>query len=812
MLAASAVALIASGSVQAARPRGAAPLTPAPQTARSEPSPRALFDQYCVTCHNQRRPAAGLALDAAAPQSVGATSEMWEKVVKKLRSGSMPPPGNPRPNPAAYNAAASWLETEIDRAAAAHPNPGRVRLHRLNRAEYTAAVGDLLSLRTDVQTMLPADEGGYGFDNIADVLSISPALLERYMSAAVKISRLAIGDPALSQVVETYNLPRNAVQTDRISDDLPFGTRGGAALRHHFPLDGEYVLRVRMYRMFNENQIIGLDKHEQLDVRVDGERVKVFTVGGDCEDKATDPKCVNAGGGLGSQYDRTADDGLEVRFAAKAGTRVVGVAFLKTTSAPEGVTPSRLPVTSNSFWSAAYDRAEMAIERVQISGPFNATAPGDTPSRREIFVCRPTGSQDEKACATKILGRLARRAYRRPVSDRDVQTLLGFYETGRNEVGFERGIQFALERLLVAPDFLFRAERDPATVAPGGSYRLSDLELASRLSFFLWSSIPDDELLDVAARGKLKDPAVLEQQVRRMLGDPRATALVKNFGGQWLYLRNMRQVRPDAQAYPEFDDNLREALQRETELFLESQLRADRSVVELLTANYTFLNERLAQHYGIPNVYGTHFRRVAYPDDTRAGLLGQGSVLTVTSYSTRTSPVLRGKWLLENLLGAPPPAPPPNVPPLDENDKAKPTSVRERLEQHRRNPVCASCHSQMDPLGFALENFDGIGQWRTIGEGGAAVDASGILPDGTRFNGPAEFRKALLTHREEFVGTVTERLLTYALGRGVEYFDMPAIRKIQRDAEPAGDRWSSLILGIVKSAPFQMRTTEIRNP
>ncbi len=814
---------------------------------------RAILDRYCVTCHNERVRTAGLMLDTIAIEHVSDRADVWEKVVRKLRAGAMPPAGRPRPDKTIYEGFASWLENELDRAATAYPSPGRPPVHRLNRAEYTNAIRDLLALEIDGRSLLPTDESGYGFDNIADVLSISPGLLERYLLAAQKISRLAIGDPSMEPVVETYRLPMVLIQEDRMSDDLPFGSRGGTVIRHHFPLDGEYIVRIRLQRVLNTPVIRGLDNREQLDVRLDGTRLTLFAVGGECVG-SKEPRCIRPAGVVpASEYERTADEGLEVRFRAKAGMRRIGLAFRKNTSADtEGAGPARLP-GGHSAYAFAQDTL-MSVDRVQIEGPFDATGPGDTASRRRIFVCRPgdaserseprgaafagrkreAGNQlrpaspklapegerrrvqgtprsieDEDGCARDILATLAGRAYRRPHTDRDVETLLSFYRTGRSRGSFETGIQLALERLLVSPEFLFRVERDPANAPPGSAYRLSDVELASRLSFFLWSSIPDDELLDVASRGKLRDPTVLEQQVRRLLDDARAGALVTNFGGQWLYLRNMRVVAPDPETFPEFDGNLREAFQRETELFLDSQLREDRSVLELLTANYTFVNERLARFYGIPNVYGTHFRRATYPDDRRAGLLGHGSLLTVTSYSTRTSPVVRGKWLLENFLGAPPPPPPANVPPLKEDgDGAAPTSGRQRLEQHRANPVCASCHAPMDPLGFALENFNGIGKWRTS-EARFSIDATGLLPDGTKFDGPAEFRKALLGQRDEFVNTVAEKLLTYALGRGLEYYDMPAIRKITRDAAPSDYRWSSLILGIVKSTPFQMRAAEL---
>jgi hypothetical protein len=763
----------------------------------------ALLERYCFGCHNERLKTAGLILDRMDLAHVAAGAETWEKVVRKLRAGLMPPPSSPRPDKATLDQFATSLEKALDEAARSTPNPGRALIRRLNRTEYTNAVRDLLGLEIDGRALLPTDESAYGFDNIADALTTSPGLLERYLIAAQKISRLAIGDPEMRPVVESYKFPLTRVQEERMSEDLPLGTRGGAAIPHYFPADGEYVIKLRLQRVLNTSVIRGLANRETLDVRLDGVLVKRFVVGGECVG-SKEPRCIKPPGLVqASEYERTADDGLELRVAVKAGPRRLGIAFAKRVGAqPEGASPLRMPAGHSSF---AYDQNyDMGVELVQVEGPFDVSGVGDTPSRRMVFTCSPTAGQEEISCARTIIGRLARRAFRRPISEADLETLLPFYQAGRRHRGFEGGIQHAIERLLVSPEFLFRIERQPASAAPGSVYRVSDVDLASRLSFFIWSSIPDEELLEVAARGRLGDPGVLSAQVQRMLRDSRARSLVTNFAGQWLYVRNMPFVSPDPEAFPEFDGNLREAFQRETELFLESQLRDDRGVVELLTANYTFVNERLARLYEIPNVYGSHFRRVTLPDDRRAGLLGHGSVLTVTSYATRTSPVVRGKWLLENILGAPPPPPPANVPPLPEGgDGPTPTTVRARLEQHRNNPTCASCHRPMDPLGFALENFNGIGKWRTV-DGNAPIDASGTLPDGARFDGPAAFRRALLTHQHAFVHTLIEKLLTYALGRGVEHFDMPAIRRIMRDAGPEY-RWSSLVLGIARSVPLQMR-------
>jgi mono/diheme cytochrome c family protein len=786
---------------------------------------RAVLNQYCVVCHNEQLRTAGLVLSKLNVANVPEGAEVWEKVIGKLRTGAMPPAGMPRPDKATYDALATYLETALDRAALANPNPGRVSIHRLNRAEYRNAVRDLLATDIDVESLLPVDDSGYGFDHIADVLSVSPMLLVRYMSAAGKVSRSAIGDPNVLPNLETYDVPYLLTQDERMSEDLPFGSRGGIAIRHNFPVDGEYLIKVRLQRagIEHDRQIIGLTDPHQLDVRVDGERIKLFTVGEAQPGNSGSATETSGKKKFGYDY-RSADDAdahLEVRFPAKAGTRLVGVNFLNDAWEREGALDStlaefRLLDKSSEGRSDSPGTKEdpPAVSQVSISGPYNPKGLSETPSRRKIFVCRPANGADELPCASKILSTLARNAYRRPATAGDLQPLLNLYKAGRKDGNFETGIGMALQRILVSPEFLFRIEHDPGNVAAGAAYRISDLELASRLSFFLWSSLPDNQLLNLAAAGKLKEPAVLEQQVRRMLADSRSTALVSNFFGQWLYLRNMPGVHPDQDAFPEFDENLREAFQQETQLFLESNLREDRSVLDLLNADYTFVNERLARFYGIPNVYGAHFRRVSLDGhEERRGLLGQGSILTVTSYANRTSPTIRGKWLLTNVLGTPPPPPPPDVPSLKETPpNGKVLTMRERMEQHRSNAACAVCHAQMDPLGFALENFNGVGEWRTISEAGSAVDASGVLPNGVKFNGPAELRKVLLSHPEQFANTVTDRLLTYAMGRGVEYYDQPAIRKITREAASNNYRWSSLILGIVNSVPFQMRMSKPQEP
>ncbi len=773
-------------------------------------SHRALLDRYCVTCHNERLRTAGLTLDTVDVANVVGEAEVWEKVVRKLRAGAMPPGGRPRPDRGASAALVAWLETELDRAAAESPNPGRrPAVHRLNRTEYANAVGALLDLEVDARELLPADDTDvHGFDNIANVLSTSPALLERYMSAARKVSRRAIGIAPAGPSLHTYEVPQELFQAARMSEDLPFGSRGGFAIRHHFPVDAEYVIRVRLQRSLY-GHVRGIATRHELDVRLEGALLQRFSVGG--EDAGPPPPSGFAGTVDASpeweKYASEADAGLDVRVRVKAGTRVVGVSFVPQVWVAEDVRQPRH--TGFGADTSAMLESDPAVESVEIGGPYGVEGPGETPSRERVFVCRPTGPSDEATCAATILSTLARRAYRRPVTEADIETLLGFYNA-RPGASFDARIQLGLQMILADPEFLYRVEYDPPDLPDGTVYRISDLELASRLSFFLWSSIPDDELLAVATRGELSDPAVLRQQVRRMLADARSRALVENFTGQWLVLRNIKDVEPDPNLLPEFDENLREAFQRETELFVESQLRDDRSVVDLLSADYTFLNERLARHYGIPNVYGSHLRRVRVDGTERGGLLGHGSLLTVTSYPNRTSPVLRGKWLLENILGAPPPEPPPDVPALEERGAdGQPQSVRARLEAHRANPVCAACHAPMDPLGFALEHFDAVGMWRST-DAGTPIDASGTLPDGRAFQGFAGLRELLVTeYRDQFVSTVVEKLLTYALGRELHYYDAPAVRQIRQTAASTDHRWSSIILGIIESTPFQMRRAEL---
>ncbi|HEX6999885.1 MAG TPA: DUF1592 domain-containing protein [Gammaproteobacteria bacterium] len=751
----------------------------------------ATIGRYCLDCHDYAQQEGGISLERPDLINVAADAAKWEKVIRKLGANQMPPPGEPRPDPQDRKALVAYLETSLDAAAAEHPNPGRVGVHRLNRTEYGNAIRDLLALEIDPAEYLPADDEGYGFDNIADVLRVSPSLLEQYLAAASKIAVLAVGDPETRAVTSVYRAPPDLSQRGHV-EGLPLGTRGGILIRHHFPLDGEYELRVFLLRNI-VGYMTGLEWPHQLEVAVDGERVFLATVGGEEDNAMSDANFAAAANAI--------DERLRVRVPVTAGMHEVTVAFLRK-SAAETHEPLELHTRN-------LDLQDMngipVLDYVTVTGPLEAVGSGDTDSRRRIFVCRPQSAADEEPCAREILGTLAHRAYRRPVTDEDLELLLRFYRAGRQRGTFETGVQNALRVILASPAFLFRAEPDPEGVAPGTLYPVPDLALASRLSFFLWSSLPDDELLAAAEQGRLSDPEEYERQVRRMLADPKAESLVTNFAAQWLYLRNLKSVRPDVEEFPNFDDNLRQAMRRETELLFESIMREDRSVVELLTADYTFVNERLARHYGIPNVYGSHFRRVEVSDPNRRGLLGHASILTVTSYPNRTSPVLRGKWILQNVLGTPPPPPLPNVPALEENVAGKPPrTLRERLEEHRKNPICASCHDVMDPIGLALENFDAIGRWRTV-EAGGPVDASGRLADGTPVEGPVDLREALTADPEQFVGLMAEKLLTYALGRGLEPYDMPAVRGIVRAAAKDDYRFSSLILAVANSVPFRMK-------
>jgi cytochrome c551/c552 len=807
-----ALATVASQSQTAATPA-------APQQASSPATSaeRALLNQYCVTCHNARLKTAGLEFDSLDPAKAPEHADVWEKVIRKLRAGMMPPVGVPRPPQAAVNGLVAHLETAIDRATLAAPTLRRPILHRLNRSEYGNAIRDLLALDIDVSSLLPPDDEAYGFDNVADVQSVSPALMERYLSAAWKVSALAVGDPKISPWLETYRVRGDLSQHDHVPG-LPLGTRGGILIRHYFPVDGEYVISPRLYRE-TVNIIRGLELPDDLEVTLDGERLVVAKFGGPVDEQANYLQPTLAGDEMEKRFQK--------RLAVKAGMHDVGVAFLKKSSSTtlellqpfereriDPITPVGIP----------------ELDKVTIEGPFKVTGPGNSASRQRILTCHPANDADatspasakaparsrrsspeieanEGGCAARIFSTLGRRAFRGPVSDAEMNRLMSFYRRDRDKGGsFDSAIQASLAYLLVSPQYLFRAERDPEGIRPDTIYRISDLELASRLAFFIWSSIPDDDLLNAATRGQLQNAAVLDRQVKRMLADERARALGANFAGQWLYLRNLKGLLPDADVFPDFDHNLREALQRETEMLFESVVLEDRSVVDLLNADYTFVNERLARHYGIPGIYGTQFRRVPVTDPARRGLLGQGSILALTSYPNRTSPVTRGKYVLTNILGTPPPPPPPNVPPLDEKP-GKMLSMRERMEEHRKSPACAGCHRLMDPIGLSLENFDGIGRWRTS-DNGARIDASSQLFDGTTVDGPAGLRQAVLARKDLFARNLTEMLMTYALGRGVEYYDMPFVRSILRESTRTDYRFSSLVLGIVKSAPFQMRRSE----
>ncbi len=764
------------GASQPASPARSAPAVLVQATPVAPASPqRVALDRYCVSCHNDRLRTGGLALDRVDLANVAGHRDELEKVVRKLRGGLMPPPGRPRPDEPTLDTLIAWFENELDRTAAAQPDPGRTEtFHRLNRAEYQNAVRDVLALEVDVADLLPADTASHGFDNVAGGVKLSEALMERYLSAARRISRAAIGAPPAGPVAHTHKISP-ALPQDVHVEGLPFGTRGGALVHHLFPQDAEYLFRFELANLTN-----GAD----LELFLDGGPVQQLTVNRGQRSTDADGNEIN--------------QKLEVRMPIKAGRRDIGVAFGD--GAWIVAEANRRP-----FLNPTVSRpAAAALRSITVTGPFDATGPGDTASRRRIFVCRPQTADDVR-CATTILAALARHGYRRPVDDGDLQTLLSAYREGLSD-GFEGGIERAVRQLLVSPEFLFRVEVDAPAAGP--NYRIAALDLASRLSFFLWSSVPDEQLLALAIRGQLRNPDVLEPQVRRMLADPRAEALTSNFVGQWLQLRNLESAAPSEVLFPDFDDGLKAGFRRETELFFDSILRENRSALDLLTADYTFVNDRVARHYGLPNVNGSHFRRVPLTDGRRRGLLGQGSILTITSHPVRTSPVFRGKWILDNVLGTPPPPPPPNVPVLPEKTgvyAGREPSMRERMEEHRSNPTCASCHAMIDPLGFGLEQFDPVGRWREVDELYTRIDASGTLPDGTRFAGASELNAALTRRPDRFATTLTEKLLTYALGRGLEPSDMTAVRRIVRDA--AGSRYSlqSIVLGIVNSLPFQYR-------
>ena len=754
---------------------------------------KALVDKYCATCHSDKAKTGGLSLQNADFTHVPANAETWEKVIRKVRVGAMPPQGMPRPDKATLDGLAQYLETSLDQAYAAKPNPGRAVMHRLNRAEYANAIRDLLALDVDAAALLPPDDESSGFDNIADVLKVSPSLMERYLSASWNISREAIGDSRIAPNTAVYRV-RPDLSQDQHIDGLPLGTRGGIVVQHTFPLDAEYVIKLRLWR--NTFDLMrGMEDRHEIEINLDGQRIGAVTIGGrdDFILMAANP------GAFGSDLDQR----LTVRMPVKAGVHTVSAdTVLRSHAEKDDLIKPFLRTTVDGLDITG----DPSVDRLTIEGPFKPTGVSETAARKRIFICHPANANEELQCARKILTNLARSAYRRPANDTDLETLLSFYQRRRNDNGnFDAGIESALQFILSSPEFLFRIEEDPANVAVDSAYRLDDLALASRLSFFLWSSIPDEQLLALAAQKKLHEPAVMEQQVKRMLADPKSDALIQNFAEQWLFLRNLKNSAPNLDAYPDFDDNLRQAMKTETELFFGSIIHDDRNVTDLLTADYTFLNERLARHYGIEGIYGSQFRRVHIDDENRRGLLGQASILTVTSYPARTSPVQRGKWVLTNILGVPPTPPPPNVPELKDNGEgAKPLSVRERMEAHRADAVCAGCHKVMDPVGFSLENFDGIGRWRN-NDDGAKIDASGTLFEGTRVDGPSGLRKMITSRPEVFVGVMTEKLMTYALGRGVEYTDMPSVRKIVHDAEAKNFRFSALVNGIINSPQFQMK-------
>jgi mono/diheme cytochrome c family protein len=749
---------------------------------------------YCVECHDSAGQEGGLSLEAVDLNKVAEHADIFEKVARKLRGRQMPPPGEKQPDDPTRAEFVAYLEKRLDEAAAATPNPGPASIHRLNRTEYGNAVRDLLALDVDAAEFLPADDEGYGFDNIADILRVSPSLLEQYLAGSAKIAALAVGDPGTPPVTTVYRAPSDLAQASHI-EGLPLGTRGGILIHHNFPLDAEYDFNVFLLRNI-VGYMTGLEWPHELEIAIDGERVFVAQVGGKEDNLKSDTNM--------SATANEIDARLRKRAFVTAGPHDVSIAFLER-SAAETHEPLELHTRN-------LDLQDMnglpVLDYVNVTGPFKAKGPGNTPSRERIFSCKPADQATARVCATEILSKLARRAYRRQPSEEDVAQLMTFYDSGAARAGFDTGIQSALRMLLTSPKFLFRDEPDPRGVAPGSLYAVGDAALASRLSFFLWSSLPDDELLDAAMQGKLGDADVFRKQVARMLADPRAEALVKNFAGQWLFLRNLTTVRPSTEEFPDFDDNLRQAMRRETELLFGNVMRENHSVLELLTADYTFVNDRLAKHYGIDGVYGSQFRKVPVTDPNRRGLLGQASILTITSYPNRTSPVLRGKWVLENVLGTPAPAPPPNVPTLAENEAGKAArTLRERLAAHRINPVCSTCHDIMDPIGLSLEHFDAVGGWRTR-EPGGVIDSHGQLADGRQVDGAAALREAVTSDPEQFARVFTAKLMTYALGRGVESYDMPTVRKIVRDAAPENYKFGAIVNGIVNSPAFRMRRAQ----
>jgi mono/diheme cytochrome c family protein len=781
-------------------------VTPAPAATAAADAARhrAWLKQYCVGCHNERTPLPAndpLRLDSANLEDVTADAATWERVLRKLSVRAMPPQGSPHPTEAEYSGFTTWLSNALDRGWQSRATPGRFVVHRLNRAEYRNAIRDLLALDVDVSAVLPNDGGDFGFDNIAAALTTSPLLLDGYLSAAQRISTLAVGDASAHPTTAEYSINRDVSQNAHV-DGLPLGTRGGRVVHHVFPADGEYKLFGRLVRGIEEGYagVEGNDRPHTFVITVDGEEVFATEIGGP-KDHEIQAKDMNEARAI-------IDARMTAPVTVTAGPHAIGFTFRER------------PFQQQDVWQPALrDSQEIhmigglpKLKTVGIEGPYKVTGVSATPSRERIFVCQPRSAAEESRCATRIVTTLAQRAYRRPIAADDITAPLAFYTSARERgASFDAGIRAAVARILASPLFLYRIERDPSGVRAGTARRVSDVELASRLSFFLWSSIPDDRLLELARTGRLRAPGVLAAEVRRMIADKRADALVSNFAGQWLQLRNLEsKVRPDILAFPDFDDNVREAFRRETELLFAHILRENRSVLELLSADYTFVNERLARHYGIPGVYGSRFRRVTLTDPNRRGLLGHGSILSMTSVATRTSPVYRGKFILSTFLNTPPPPPLPNVPTLEESTKdaaSHPKTVREQLELHRSSPVCAQCHRVIDPPGFALERFNPVGQWRETMPDGAAIDTGGVMADGARVDGPAALREAILSRPDAFTTVLAERLLTYALGRGVEPSDMPVVRTIVKQAARSGYRFESIVTGIVESAPFQMRTT-----
>ncbi len=763
---------------------------------------QATINQYCVGCHNDALRTAGLSLQGVDTGKIDEDAEVWEKVLRKLKARSMPPSGMPRPDATTYDNVANYIESSLDHVAMTNPRPGGPSIRRLNKTEYINSVRDLLAVEISDDTILPSDDTMYGFDNIGEVLTLSPLLAEQYISAARKVRKRALGEPEMQPVFDIYTVSGYLMQDDRMGEDMPFGSMGGTSVNHYFPMEGEYVVQIKLQRNSRE-YIRGLTEPYQFDIRLDDERIKLITIGGEKHGQSAGIFSSGTSGDVAQEhYERTADNALEARFTSKAGMHKLTVTLLKESTVPE---EPEYPLHT-LYDYAQYKGGVPAVHTVAIGGPYNAKGIGRTASRDKVLICEPRNNNDE-GCARKILSNLAHRAYRRPPTDQEIRDLMSFYHQGKS-VSFEEGIGIAIERMLAGPEFLFLIVERPDDVKPGEIFNISDLELASELSFFLWRSIPDDELLSLAESGRLSQPAVLRQQVQRMLSNPRSEAIISSFASQWLHLGRLNVASPNTDLFPYFEDNLRQAFQNETEYFFDYIFRNDRSMMELIDADYTFINERLARHYGIPNVYGSHFRKVTLPDPSRGGLLGQGSILTVTSYPNRTAPTIRGKWILENILGAPPPPPPANIPALrNTNDAGKVLNMRQQMEQHRANPVCASCHKVMDPLGFALENYDAIGKWRTVDAASdSSIDSTGTLPDGTPFNGLAELREVLIEKRkEDFLLTAIEKLMTYALGRGVDYRDAPVMRSIMNKSAENDFKLSSMILAIIDSTPFQKR-------